>query len=55
MTHPSDCPHVTDPTLRAWYAENPTRMCARCALEGRTWLVAANGKARAFPPEDKPA
>lgn len=29
------CPHVTDPVLAEWHAENPKLVCARCWLEGR--------------------
>lgn len=29
----SPCPHVTDPVLIEWYAENPKVVCARCWLE----------------------
>ena len=34
------CPHVTDPELAEWYAENPKLTCARC------WLEAKGGKIR---------
>jgi hypothetical protein len=29
------CPHVTDPDLAEWFAENPKLTCARCWLERR--------------------
>jgi hypothetical protein len=30
MQRNAPCPHVTDPELAAWYAENPKLTCARC-------------------------
>ncbi len=52
---PSDCEHVAgNPILRAWYAQNPSAMCAACALRGRPWLVSSSGRARAWPEEEEP-
>ena len=46
--HPSACEHVTDALLRRWYAENPTKLCARCWLAGRPVLLQRDGAFRTF-------
>jgi hypothetical protein len=33
VTVGTPCPHVTDPDLARWYAENPKFECMRCWLE----------------------
>ena len=37
------CPHVTDPDLAEWYAENPKLTCARCWLSRQGRPIQAEG------------
>jgi hypothetical protein len=41
VTPSTPCPHVTDPDLIEWYAENPKVTCARCWLEKKGLRIQA--------------
>lgn len=46
------CPHVTDPDLAEWYAENPRVTCARCWLARRGKPLEGYSRSKERRPSD---